>query len=724
MKNVVQHLKVGQVIPTQTIISKQGVHSVESLPLGSCKVTENGHQWVFPLSEHDVVYGLGQSMRGMNKRGYVYESFCSDDPSHTPDKTALYGAHNFFVVIGERTWGLYTDLAGKISHDVGFSDRSSVKLDIEGENYDMYYFEGSYQWITSRFREMIGQSYVPPKWAFGYQQSRWSYENQDVVREIANTMQTYDIPCDAIYLDIDYMERFKDFSTSDTRFPDFETFVSDMRAKGIRLVPIIDAGVKIEAGYDVYEEGIEKGYFVQGEDGEPFVAAVWPGRVHFPDFLNAEARAWFGRKYHTLIDMGIEGFWNDMNEPAIFYSEAGLQSAIEYVSSKQDENLDIYSFFELKDRILGLSNADKDYKSMYHLMDGKRVNHFDVHNLYGYNMTQSAAEGMLAYNPEKRFLLLTRASHIGMAKYSGIWTGDNASWWEHLKLNLQMLPGLNMAGFVYSGADTGGFGSHCSAELLTRWIQLSIFTPLFRNHSAMGTRQQEPWAFDTETLKRVRHFIRLRYAMMPYHYTEYIHSVLDHTMLFSPLARDYDDLRVRGVEDQVLYGQSLMLAPVLEQNARGRYVYLPEPMLLWQVQSVETLSPDTMTLMPKGDHYIQVSLDEVPMFIRQNQLVPLCRPANQVDKLMLDDISLVGFVPSNASYTIWDDDGVHKNYRQRYVRVTVSKYEGQFNVHIETNVHELQTVTLYLMDEHGKVHCVKQTECDRKMTNDRLQDKC
>lgn len=259
----------------------------------------------------------------------------------------------------------------------------------------------------------------------------------------------------------------------------------------------------------ISEEGIKNNYFCNDIDGKPFVAAVQPGIVHFPDFLNKYVRLWFGKKYKFLVDKGIEGFWNDMNEPAIFYSEKRLQEAYKYIEGTKNKNLDIYSFFKLKDSVLGLSNNIDDYKSFYHDIDGEKVQHNKIHNLYGYNMTKSAAEGLKSIDENKRFLLLSRASSIGMHRYGGIWTGDNNSLCEHLEMNIKMMPNLNICGYMYTGADTGGFGGHCTEDLLTRWMEFSIFTPLLRNHSAMGTRRQEPFTFNEKTEKNIKILLNL-----------------------------------------------------------------------------------------------------------------------------------------------------------------------------------------------------------------------
>jgi alpha-glucosidase len=705
----------GKMIPTETI-SGHAFEVCEDQELrGGFLLEQSELKWTFSLDKEDVVYGLGQNMRGMNKRGSIYESFCSDDPNHTPDKKSLYGAHNFFVVQGAKTWGVYLDFAGRIKYDLGFTSPDTAQVSVEGQDVDLYFFEGTFSGIVRQFRKLIGQSYVPPKWAFGYQQSRWSYEDQDKVREVAESFDRHDLPCDAIFLDIDYMENFKDFTISEKRFPDFKAFVDEMKAIDIKLVPIIDAGVKIEPGYDVYEEGIKNDFFVTDKQGKPFVAAVWPGKVHFPDFLNKDARNWFGNFYHQFLEMGIEGFWNDMNEPAIFYSEQGIKEAIAFVKAQEGLNLDIYTFFELKDNILKLSNAEKDYKSMYHIMQTetgeKKLNHYDVHNLYGYNMTRAAAEGFTRYDDHRRYLLLTRASHIGMAKHSGIWTGDNHAWWEHLKLNVHMMPALNMAGFLYAGADTGGFGGDASGELLVRWMQFSLFTPLLRNHAAMGTRVQEPWQFGQHTTEVLRNMMRMRYAFIPYLYSEYMKANLNYEMLFAPLSYVYGDTMSKSVEDQLLFGESMMLAPVMEQNAKGRYVYLPEKMAMWRIESFESLDVLPFTLMEPGHHHVDVPTHEFVTFLLPGKLVPLAKPANRVSKIDTTDLTVIGYVPEKATYTYFDDDGVTNAYQKGVFIEThfeVLKKETSYSISVDTNDHKLRNVTFYLIDDSGKCHVIKQ----------------
>ena len=623
-------------------------------------VDEEQMTLTYRMAEHDRVYGLGENLRGINKRGWIYESKCTDDPNHMEEKRSLYAAHNFFVVDGSETFGVFVDYPGIVSFDIGYTKMEELKIQASDWNLDVYVITGmDVKDIVKQFRKMIGRSYIPPLWAFGYGQSRWGYRSEDDVREVVKAYRDLQIPLDSVYLDIDYMERYKDFTLNQETFPDFPDFVEEMKKENIHLVPIIDAGVKEEKGYPVYEEGIEKGYFCKKEDGTPFVAAVWPGRALFPDMLNTEARNWFGDQYRFLLDQGIEGFWNDMNEPSIFYTEDSLKAVMEKIDTYKGKNLDLDSFSEFQGLVGGLSNNPEDYKAFYHDMDGVRVRHDRVHNLFGYNMTKAAGEAFERLEPDKRILMFSRSSCIGMHRYGGIWQGDNKSWWSHLLLNIKMMPSLNMCGFLYTGADLGGFGADTTEELLMRWLEFGIFTPLMRNHSAAGTREQEVYRFGNTA--GFQHVIGLRYRLIPYLYSEYMKAALRGEMMFRPLAFDYpDDKYAAQVEDQLLLGNELMLAPVYEQNARGRYVYLPETMKMVRFKEDGTMETE---IRPAGHQYIDVELTDVVFFMRPDTLIPLAKPAQCTQDIDFEHLELLKFVQNEmASYEYYHDDGYSKDY--------------------------------------------------------------
>ncbi|MBQ3793742.1 MAG: alpha-glucosidase, partial [Lachnospiraceae bacterium] len=341
----IKKYRIGKPIPTDSVVVDV---ELEQGAIPYFQADEPAKRLTFSLEKEDRVYGLGETIRGMNKRGWIYTSKNADDPVHTEDKRSLYASQNFILITSDkRSLGVYVDTPGVVTFDIGYTKLDELRIEFEDFDADLYFVEGeSPLAIVSQFRHIIGRSYIPPRWAFGFGQSRWGYKNAEDVRRVADQYEKAGIPIDMIYMDIDYMERFKDFTVDEKAFPNFPSFVEEMRGRGIHLVPIIDAGVKIEDGYDVYEEGVKGDFFCKKENGENLVAAVWPGKVHFPDFLKDSAREWFGNKYKVLLDQGIDGFWNDMNEPAIFYTEDHLKEVFEKIEDYKGKNLDIWSFFE------------------------------------------------------------------------------------------------------------------------------------------------------------------------------------------------------------------------------------------------------------------------------------------------------------------------------------------------------------------------------------------
>lgn len=627
--------------------------STDALPFFE---TDQQGTFTYSLSENDIVYGLGEQIRGINKRGWQYVSWNYDNPNHHEDTRSLYGAHNFIIIHGAVTFGAFFDYAGKMEFDIGYTKRSVMQIHAASNNLTVYIITGeSEKDIVKQFRKMVGRSYIPPFWAFGYGQSRWGYKTEEDIRTVAKQYQDAGIPLDSIYLDIDYMERYKDFTVDTERFPNLKGLATDMKEQGIHLVPIIDAGVKIEDGYDVYEEGVQNNYFCKNAEGGDFVGAVWPGRVHFPDFLQPKARDWFGKKYAVLTEQGIDGFWNDMNEPAIFYTEDRLADTCAEIEKLTAGNMGIQEYFAFTGMVAGLNGNIGDYDKFYHNVDGKMVKHSEVHNLYGMNMTRSAFEALQEISPEKRTLFFSRSSYIGAHRYGGIWQGDNKSWWSHILQSMQQLPALNMAGFLFTGSDTGGFGCDTTEDLMIRWLQYSLFTPLFRNHSADGTREQELYQFSN--VEAAGKMIQIRYSLIPYLYSEFLKAALNDEMMFKPLSFDFpDDAMAEQVEDQLLLGNELMIAPIYKQNAQGRYVYLPEEMMLVRMHSSKDY---TTEILPKGHHYVSVGLDELVFFIRNQKAIPFAESAKNTAKTDYNTIQLLGY--EGSSYELYTDNGTSPN---------------------------------------------------------------
>ena len=642
-----------------------------SLPAESGPVpflTPDGTGWRFTLSEQAAVYGLGEMPRGINKRGWHYITNNTDESRHSEDKLSFYGAHNFLLVRdGSTCFGLFVDFPGKVYYDIGYTRHDLFSFHTETPDYDLYLLSGGNEnAICKEFRTLIGRSYIPPKWAFGLAQSRWGYKTEEDVREVARQYKEHDLPLDMICMDIDYMQDYADFTVNKERFPDLTKLSADLKAQGIRLVPIIDAGVRIDPNDPTCTEGLEKGYFCKKADGTPFVAAVWPGKAYFADFLRPEVREWFGHKYKALTDCGIEGFWNDMNEPSLFYSPERLRAFLNDMAAlREKDNIEQEEFFpRVIGGAMGLMNSPADYASFYHEVDGQKVRHDQVHNLYGGSMTRAAGEAFADLRPGQRTLLYSRSSFIGSHRYGGIWLGDNNSSWAQLLANIQMMPSVQMCGFLYSGADLCGFSSDTTPDLALRWLEFGLLTPLMRNHSAVGTRMQEYYRFP-EVLPAVRNMIRLRYALLPYLYSEFMKAALENTSYFRPLAFDYpDDPDAREVEDQLLLGEGLMAAPVYIQNAHGRHVYLPEPMKLLRLRAVDDYDEE---ILPAGHHYIRCALDEVLLFLRPGHIVPVAQPANNTSELDDASLTLWSFLPDgeSAEYRMYRDDGVTTEYEKK-----------------------------------------------------------
>lgn len=640
---MIKKYNFGAHFDTEAIVAD--VPQGERLPYFSASAEGEGTRFRCPLEKEDIVYGLGEAMRGIDKRGGRYVSFNSDNPHHRDDMPSMYGSHNFIVVDGERKFGAFFDTPARAVFEIDYRSGSEISVLCE-RGVTVYVIEGESAYaIVRQFLRAVGRSYLPPLWAFGFGQSRWGYKDERDVRTVAEKYAKAGMPLDYICMDIDYMDRFIDFTVNTKRFPDLRRFAAEMMARGVRLVPIVDAGIKIEPGNPVYEEGVRKGYFCKNIEGKDFCAAVWPGMTHFPDFLRPEVRAWFGRQYKFYTDCGIEGFWNDMNEPAIFYSE--------------------YT----KGRLSGRSEGDplyrggaflSDYKNFCHTVGEKTVNHWDVHNVFGYHMTRASAEG-LEDLLDHRYLLFSRSSYIGAHRYGGIWTGDNASCWEHLRQNVLHMPSLNMCGFLYSGADTGGFGGNTNRELLLRWLAVSVFTPLFRDHAAKGTRPQECYRFRGK--EDFRSILSLRYRLLPYIYSEFMKAALSFDMYIKPLAFGYPhDARARRIEDEILVGDSLLAAPVLEKGAAGRSVYLPEEMteVRWNGNGFQ-IRP-----VAAGESYVRVPLGEVVFYVRKGKLLPVGEGGMHADEVDLSAVTLLG---DGTEYAQYLDDGYTRSVSSDHIRI-------------------------------------------------------
>ena len=588
-----------------------------------------GHAWdgkevqVWKTLHADVkFFGLGEKTGGLNRRGSFYAMWNSDFPGYRDPMDPLYVSVPFFIGLREKgAYGVFLDNSYRSTFNMGAASDRVFSFGADDGEMSYYVMLGpTVADVVRQYSGLTGRIALPPLWSLGYQQSRWSYYPEHEVRDLAANFRSRRIPADVIYLDIHYMDEYRVFTWDSTRFPDPRRLLADLGDMGFKVVPIIDPGVKVEDGYPVYEEGIRDGFFARYPDGTLYSGEVWPGWCHFPDFTNPAARAWWGRYYSDMMDLGIDGFWNDMNEPAVWGRE--FPTLVEF-----DDG-------------------------------GRRSTIKKIKNVYAHLEAQASYESLIASHPGKRPFILTRAGFAGTQRYAAVWTGDNKAEWDDLKLAIRMCQGLGLSGMPFCGPDVGGFIGHPSTELYVRWIQTAVFTPFFRTHSHYDTPDQSPWSFGEWTEDIVRYYINLRYELLPYMYSEMRRASLDGTPFMRPLFFDFQNDPVCAQADwqhTFLAGPALLVAPVVKDGARSQSVYLPHGRWFdpWTGESHE------------GGQSILVNapLERLPYFYRAGAIVPRRGVQQHVGESPLTEL-IVDVVPrDSATYTLYLDAGDGFGYR-------------------------------------------------------------
>lgn len=584
-------------------------------------------------------YGLGDKTGFLNKAGYQYEMWNTDNPDPQVDCfKALYKSIPFFAALTDgKPYGIFFDNTYHSYFDMGKECSEYYYFAANEGDLDYYFITGNtLADIIKGYTYLTGRMPLPQLFTLGYHQSRWSYASAEEVREIADNMRKYKIPCDTIHLDIDYMDEFKVFTFSDERFPKAKEFIKELSSDGFKVVTIIDPGVKVEDGYHIYDEGKEKGYFAKNGDGSIYENRVWPGISVFPDFGREDVRNWWADNQKFLVDMGVRGIWNDMNEPASFNGP-------------------------LPDEVV--------------FCDGKRItDHKEIHNVYGHFMAQATYDGLKKYDGRRPYII-TRACYAGSQKYTTAWTGDNHSIWVHLQMLIPQLCNLGISGMAFVGTDVGGFSSDVTPELLVRWVQAGCFSPMFRNHSAKGTRYQEPWKFGEEVLGIYRKFVELRYRLIPYFYDLFHECESTGIPVLRPLILNYpDDMEVLNMNDEFMVGDSILVSPVVNPGQTNKMVYLPKG---------KWYDYDTKEMHEGGCYIIKdAPLDVCPMYIKAGAVIPNY-PVQQyigeqkIEKLILD------VYPGEGCYTHYLDDGESFGYRDgEYNEYKFMNNDGNVEVEI------------------------------------------
>ncbi|WP_457391934.1 glycoside hydrolase family 31 protein [Thermostichus sp. MS-CIW-28] len=573
-------------------------------------------------AEH--IYGLGERAGLLNKRGRRYSHWTRDCWNYDAHSDNLYQAIPFALFLRPNLcYGLFLHCTHWSQFDLGQIDPEQWAIEVRAPELDYYLIYGpTPALVLETYTQLTGRPPLPPLWALGYQQCRWSYASAAQVQTVAQQFRQRQIPCDVIYLDIDYMRGYRVFTWDPRRFPEPARLMAQLHEAGFRVVAIVDPGVKFEpeADYAVFDEGLAQDFFIRRADGHLFHGYVWPGKVLFPDFLRPGVRQWWGSWQRVLTQAGVDGIWNDMNEPALNDRPFGDGGQIVDIS-------------------LDAPQGPPD----------EPTTHAEVHNLYGLLMTRASREGLEQLNPNRRPFVLTRSGFAGIQRWAAVWTGDNQSSWEHLEMSLPMLLNLGLSGVSFVGADIGGFGGNATPELFARWMQMGILYPLMRGHSALGTRPHEPWSFGIEVETICRQAIQLRYQLLPYLYSLFWESSQTGSPILRPLLYEFpDDPQTYEISDQAMLGSALLAAPVVRPGVRCRAVYLPQGTWFdWWTGQAHT-----------GPRYILVPapLEQLPLFVRGGSVLPLAPPCPSTAHLRRDQPHLKLY-PGNGSFTLYEDDG-------------------------------------------------------------------
>jgi alpha-glucosidase len=510
----------------------------------SCGFVDGRPRLVMRRAPGERFFACGERTAGLEKTG-SHQVFWNIDPpaGHTASFNNLYTSIPFVLSLREgRAHGLLFDNTGRVEIDLAKADPDRVVYEAAGGDLVYYVFRGpAVADVLDRYTALTGRTPLPPRWALGNQQSRWSYTSADELRSIAAGFRSRDIPCDVLYLDIGYMDGYRVFTWDGERFPDPAGLIAELASQGFRVVTIVDPGVKVDTSYPVYEEGRARGYFVLTREGEEYRNEVWPGECAFPDFTDPAVRTWWGEWHRGLLDDGVAGVWCDMNEPALFIPRQSTMPP-----------------------------------DVVHPGGGVPRRHGDVHNAYGSLMAEATRSGLERLRPDRRPFVITRAGYVGLQRHALQWTGDNSSWWEHLWMGMPQLQNLGLSGIAWCGVDIGGFFGDCDGEMLARWTEFGAFQPFCRNHSALGTVAQEPWAFGEPYESVCRDMLRLRMRLVPYLYTLFEECHRTGAPVLRPLLFEFQDDEVTyTADDEFMVGGALLVAPITRPGLEHRHVYLP-----------------------------------------------------------------------------------------------------------------------------------------------------
>ncbi len=577
------------------------------------------------LHKDEKFIGLGEKTGGIDRRGSFLQHWNSDVPGYGLNADPLYSTIPFFIGLQNKlSYGIFFDNTHRSYFNFGGgADENLFHFGADDGEMNYYFFGGSsVQQIIKDYTALTGRTPMPPLWSLGFQQSRWGYDNQEQLLTIAKTFREKQMPADVIVSDINYMDNFKIFTWS-SKFPSVKNMLGQMKGMGFDMVTIIDPGIKVEKGYKVYEEGLAQDLFVKYPNGKTFIGSVWPGRCHFPDFTKQAARTWWGNNFkEAYVDNGVKGFWNDMNEPAVWGRE--FPNLIEF-------------------------GEGKDRKTLY-----------SVKNAYGLLMAKATYEGTRRLLNGQRPFVLTRASYSGVQKYSAQWTGDNVSTDEHMLLGFRLLNSMGLSGVPYVGMDIGGFMGNPSPELFVRWMSLGIYSPLFRNHTHFGYNYREPWLFGEYNTEKIRKILEHRYQLLPYLYSSFYqaHQTGMPINRMLPINYTFDEKVYDGkFENQFLFGDNMLVAPCASTQSTTE-VYFPGSGKWYRLSNDKIYEGGQSAYVPSP-------IEDLPVFVRAGAIIPM-QSIIQNTKEKTDGILYLHIWKGTekTSFDYYEDDGETYGYEK------------------------------------------------------------
>ena len=585
-------------------------------------------------------YGLGDKPVGVNMKGKRFENWVTDSYAFGKDTDPIYKAIPFYTSIHEnKAYGIFFDNTFKTHFDFAQERRNVTSFWAQGGEMNYYFIYGPQMSdVVANYTDLTGKPHaLPPLWALGFHQCKWSYYPESNVKEVTKTFRDLKIPCDAIYLDIDYMDGFRCFTWDKNHFPDPKRMVKELEDDGFKTVVIIDPGIKIDLEYDVFKEALDKDYFCKRADGPYMKGKVWPGECYFPDYTKPEVREWWSGLFQELIEeIGVKGVWNDMNEPAVM---------------------------EVPNKTFP-DDVRHDY-------DGNQCSHRKAHNVYGMQMARATYHGLKKYSYPKRPFVITRAAYSGTQRYTSTWMGDNVATWEHLAIANNQAQRMAMSGFSFAGSDIGGFAEQPQGELFARWIQLGVFHVFCRVHSSGDHGDQEPWVFGDEITDIVRKFIELRYQLLPYLYTAFWNYLNNGTPILKSLVLfDQEDQHTHYRSDEFVYGEQILVCPIQEPNAKGRRMYIPRGNWYnyWTNEVVEG----------GKEMWVDADLDSMPIFIKEGAVIPKYPIQQYVGEKQFDEITLdVYYKIGKEKSQLYDDAHDGFDYRKGRYSLRTFKLTGK-----------------------------------------------